>query len=244
MVLKGYYPSMSLGFTILLAGLNIVAGCAAIVFALLILFDKFSMALGMLYVTLIALVAGLVAIFAGIFAMVGSCQESPSSIRSSSYTSIAVIVLAGAAAGYAFALSGGLADTGRHNWLTSFADEQKRLMESKYACCGWDSKAESIKTCQSALPCVKPVVKAQGKKLLILAILAGGLAAIQLLAIFCDCCVAKKMKTQQNKDHHKSRLATMEEGHMKKLKVKEETSAKTKAKELKKETKRMDKSRK
>lgn len=81
MTLKGYYPSMSLGFEILLGVINVVAGCTLAVIGAMVVFNKSDVLCGFVYLGVAAIMAGAFVATAGGLAFFGSCREHVPSLR-------------------------------------------------------------------------------------------------------------------------------------------------------------------
>lgn len=211
MVLKGYYPSASLGFEWIISTANSLVGLALVAIGALTIVSKaIGMVQGPLFVGLGATVLGIMCFVIGVMAIVGSCQDSVKTLRVSYIISIFLLVAAGGLAGYCFAIGGNLNSDARHAWFT-LSGEQKELIQGKYACCGFTSTREGTEGCESELSCGDPWVGEIAGRVKIITVLSAVAAAIQLLAIGCGACVSSKMREQQAKKMRKAGLTLQQE---------------------------------
>ena len=210
MTVKGYYPSVSLGFEILIAVINILAGSALLIFGVVIMLGEVAQMEGLILVGVLAIPGGVLAIASGGLALTGSCKESVNAVKTAYILSIITLVVVGGIAGYTFSVGGGLQESARRNWF-QFNDEQKKTIESHYACCGFTSAAEKSEGCEPEQTCGEPLVADLGGKLKVLAIIAAVVAGIQLGAILCGCCVWGRMRGQQEHKMRKAKITLAEE---------------------------------
>lgn len=197
MTIKGYYPSATLGFTILISVISMVAGSALIGIGVLTIFNKQMAVLrGVLYLGVGTIVLGILCLASGIFTISGSCKESVNTVRTGFAFCILTLLAGGGLAGYCFSVSGGLQNDARKAWF-QLTDDQKKLIEGSYACCGFTSTAERTEDCESELACSEPYLQQVSTRIKIVTAMAAIGAGIQLMAILCAGCLFSKMRAQQ-----------------------------------------------
>lgn len=210
MTVKGYYPSLSLGFEILLGCVNVIAGTGLLAFALVILFNKIVQLMGLALLALLGVPIGILAITAGALALNGSCRESVPTVKAAFILSSITLLCIGGLVAYTFATANSLPQSGRKTWF-SLDDKDKQIIQSNYACCGFNSLNEKTADCEPEITCGEPLVTDLGSKLKILVIMGAVVGGVQLGAILCGCCVWGKMRSQQEKKKRKNPLSLAEE---------------------------------
>ena len=210
MTVKGYYPSMSLGFGILFSVINMLAGTAFVVVGIMLIFSKGTALVGLMYLGIGAIPAGILAIATGALVMTASCHESVSTMKVASTLAIVALLAGGGIAGYAFFLSKNLPTNARKAFL-NLDDEQKKTIEVQYGCCGYTDVKEGSEGCSSEQTCSDPIVEDQGAWLKVTVIVAAVAAGIQLFQLCCGMIVSGKMRTQQEKKMRKAKLSLVEE---------------------------------
>jgi hypothetical protein len=210
--MKGCLASLSLGFEILLSALNIIIGLAVLVLGIVIVAGKVEVIMGLLALGIACIVAGFVLLVAGLLSMMGSCSETPTAVKASYYASTLALLLATALAITAYTQTRDVPATSRTTWAQ--LDEGERMTaEETLGCCGLSTVTEmATSKCQSEVPCLPLLEALLSSRILILAMVCGVAAGIQLGAIFCGCCVYRKMKKQQKKRRKKEDKRAMEEG--------------------------------
>ena len=178
---------------------------------------------GLLYVAIGSILVGTLGMAAGIFALNGSCDESVRTLNFAFWLSLVALLAGGGLAGYTFSVSGSLSTKTRTTWF-SLPDERKQIVEAHYACCGFSSVDEKTDGCESQLACGDVFVEDLGNRIKVHIILAAVVAAIQIMAMTCGCCVANKMGKQQGrkevKDAHKlEKQQHRDEAKLKKLEI-------------------------
>lgn len=197
MTVKGYYPSMSLGFDLIFALANCLASAALIAIGSITFFSPTLKILpSIIYLSVGALIVGIAGLFGGVMSMSGAYQESVTTIKTGFWLALATFVMGGGLAGYALSMAGGLADSTRHAWF-QMSTEQKQLIESSHACCGFNSTSEMTEGCEADLACAESYMDEVGGRLKVLIILAAVVTGIQLFALLCGCCVSNKIQKQE-----------------------------------------------
>lgn len=212
MTIKGYYPSASLGFEILIGFINILGGLALLIFSLYVMLGSVAKLQDLLLIGAFSIPGALLAVSSGVLALSGSCRESPGSLRASYIVAVITLLVVLGISGWAFILTSNVGDSSRRAWF-SLSDEDKKAVESAYACCGFSSTSEGSEGCESAVICRTPVVADLGAKFKVLAIIAAVVGTIQLAAILCGCCVWGTMRSQQAKAMSKQGLSLEAQAH-------------------------------
>lgn len=212
MVLRGYCPSISLGFEILLAGLNIILGVGIIAIGIMCIVDPVEAAMGMSAEGWTCVGLGFLVLSAGVLGMMGSCGEMPRAIRYGTYCSAMVIIAGSVIAGMAYSSSKSMDNTLRIAWA-KVDDAQRNVVEKHLGCCGYSSTTDKATDgCESETPCHDILVQQIGDMYTSVAMFVGIAAGVQILAATCGCCVFRKMKKQQKKDATKERKRMLKEG--------------------------------
>lgn len=235
MAVKGYYPSLSMGFDLLFAVVNCFSSGALIVIgSMTLLTPTLRILPHMVYLGIGAIVVGILGLFGGILAMAGAYQESVSTIKTGFWLSLATLLAGGGLAGYAFSMAGGIQDSTRHTWF-QLSVEQKQLIQSVHSCCGFNSTAEKTEGCEADLACVEPYMGEVGGRLKILIILTAVVTGVQLFALLCGCCLSSKVQKQE------ARKRAKEAHNLEAQRYKNMKREKKEQKTLEKERKKLEK---
>lgn len=212
MVLRGYYASVSLGCEILASAFNLCIGVSMMVVGMIVILDPVQSIGGMATLGWLSISEGFLAVAAGGLAILGSCSEMPRSIRIGTYFSVLALMMGATVAGVAYSGSKDLSTDTRMLW-TRLENDDRHTIEEALACCGFASTSElATPDCKSDLACREPFEGQLGDMMVTIAMMAGITAGMQIVALFCGCCVFRKMKHQQKKDVIKDKKRFVKEG--------------------------------
>jgi hypothetical protein len=168
--------------------------------------------MGLLPVGLSGVIAGFLIFSAGVLAMIGSCSEVPTSIRISYYMSTLALFFAGGLGVSVYLQVSNEANAIRVTW-SNLPEGERMTVEQLLGCCGLSTLTEmATSQCTSEIPCLNLLETLIKNEVMSIAIVAGVGAGIQLAAIFCGCCVYRKMRKQLKKTRQKEDKRLIEEG--------------------------------
>lgn len=210
MAIKGYYAAVSVGFQLLFALINLIAGTALVILGIVIMASEMMQLEGQILVGVLSIPVGLCAIAAGIMGIMGAFQESLNGVRAAYILAILTFLSAIGLGVYVYLSGTTLNESCRRTWH-SLNQQQKQTIESTYGCCGYAFLADGTPGCQSTKTCNGPILADLGAKFRTMAILAAILAGIQVGAVLFECSVFSKLKERQNKMMKRSGITLAEQ---------------------------------
>lgn len=210
MTLKGFYPSLCLGFELCTSTVALVSGFALSIMGIFCVVNPIDKASGLNVLGFMAIALGILAATGCLITILGSCIESTRSIKYGAGIGLFCGIMALIILIMAALMSGSLNQTLAHAW-NDLDPTTRGSIESEFLCCGYMSLTQASLDCQSDTICSEPVTAELKRKAEYVLYLCGLLLFFEFLSALLSAAVFSMMKKQKEKEMRKMGLNLQDE---------------------------------